>query len=84
MIIFKTLRYKNILSTGNNFITVNLTDCKTNLLIGKNGEGKCVYINTPIRVRNSKTGEIFNTTVGEFYASQKKQNNWGEDNRLFR
>lgn len=44
MIIFKTLRYKNILSTGNNFITVNLTDCTTNLLIGKNGEGKSTIL----------------------------------------
>lgn len=34
--------------------------------------GKCVHINTPIRLRNKKTGEIIETTVGEFYESQKK------------
>lgn len=80
MIIFKTLKYKNILSTGNKMNTIELNAAKTNLLIGPNGQGKCVYINTPIRVRNKKTGEIFNTTIGEFYESQKKQNERGEDN----
>lgn len=34
--------------------------------------GKCVYINTPIRLRNKKTGEIIHTTIGEFYEQQAK------------
>jgi hypothetical protein len=80
MILFKTIKYKNILSTGNIFNTIDLTATKTNLLIGVNASGKCVYINTPIRVRNSKTGDIFQTTIGEFYESQKKQNKGREDN----
>ena len=29
--------------------------------------GKCVSANTPIRIRNKKTGEILKTTIGEFY-----------------
>lgn len=33
--------------------------------------GKCVHINTPIRLRNKKTGEVIETTIGEFYESQK-------------
>lgn len=39
--------------------------------------GKCLRINTPIRVRNKHTGEILVTTIGEFYATQKdsKDNN---------
>ena len=36
--------------------------------------GKCVHINTPIRLRNKKTGEVVETTVGEFYESQKIHN----------
>lgn len=36
--------------------------------------GKCVHINTPIRLRNKKTGEVVETTVGEFYESQKINN----------
>ena len=34
--------------------------------------GKCFYINTPIKLRNKKTGEIIETTIGEFYEQQSK------------
>ena len=33
--------------------------------------GKCFDINTPIRLRNKKTGDIVEMTVGEFYEQQK-------------
>lgn len=33
--------------------------------------GKCQKLNTPIRLRNKKTGEIVETTIGEFYNDQK-------------
>jgi len=33
--------------------------------------GKCFCINTPIRLRNKKTGEIVEMTVGEFYEQQR-------------
>ena len=33
--------------------------------------GKCFSINTPIRLRNKKTGEIVETTIGEFYNETK-------------
>lgn len=33
--------------------------------------GKCVYINTPIRLKNKSTGEIIEITIGEFYDQQK-------------
>lgn len=29
--------------------------------------GKCCDINTPIRLRNKKTGKIMETTIGQFY-----------------
>lgn len=29
--------------------------------------GKCSDINTPIRIRNKKTGEILDTTIGDLY-----------------
>ncbi len=32
--------------------------------------GKCFCINTPIRIRNKKTGQILETTIGEFYEMQ--------------
>ena len=40
MIIFKTLRYKNFLSTGNQFTEINFQKHHTNLIIGTNGAGK--------------------------------------------
>jgi len=35
--------------------------------------GKCVCINTPIKLRNKKTGEVVETTIGEFYEEQKEK-----------
>jgi hypothetical protein len=35
--------------------------------------GKCVSINTPIKLRNKKTGEIIQMTIGEFYEKQDKE-----------
>jgi len=34
--------------------------------------GKCFCINTPIKVRNKKTGEIIETTIGEFHERVKE------------
>ena len=40
MIIFKKLRYRNFLSTGNNFTEIDLTKSKRTLIVGTNGSGK--------------------------------------------
>ena len=41
-------------------------------LVGRIGRqsGKCVNINTPIKLRNKSTGEIVEMTIGEFYEKQ--------------
>ena len=44
MILFKTIRWKNLLSTGNQFTEVCLTDNNTNLIIGTNGAGKSTIL----------------------------------------
>jgi ABC-type cobalamin/Fe3+-siderophores transport system ATPase subunit len=75
MITFKKIRWRNFLSTGQQFTEIDFQKNQTNLIIGTNGSGKCVDINTNIRLRNKKTGEIIETTIGEFYEIQKKQNN---------
>ena len=75
MLLFHKIRYKNFLSFGNNFTEIDFQKNSTNLLIGANGNGKCFGINTNIILRNKKTGEIIETTIGEFYEIQKKQNN---------
>ena len=44
MILFKTIRYKNFLSTGNQFTEVKFDDHKTSLIIGNNGSGKSTLL----------------------------------------
>jgi len=44
MIIFKTLRYKNFLSSGNNFTEIDLDKSKSTLVIGQNGAGKSTML----------------------------------------
>jgi len=58
MIIFKKIRWKNFLSTGNQFIEVDLNKSNTTLVIGTNGSGKStlldamtyVLFNRPFRI----------------------------------
>jgi len=44
MILFKTLRWKNFLSTGNSWTSVDFTSHKTTLVIGHNGAGKSTLL----------------------------------------
>ena len=44
MIVFKKLKWKNFLSTGNTFTEFNLNGAKTNLIVGTNGAGKSTIL----------------------------------------
>ena len=44
MILFKTIKWCNFLSTGNQFTEVDFTKNKTNLIIGSNGAGKSTIL----------------------------------------
>ena len=44
MILFKTLRWKNLLSTGNYFTELNLNSNANNLVVGTNGSGKSTML----------------------------------------
>ena len=44
MIFFKTLRYKNFLSTGNTFTEIGLSKNQTTLIVGENGAGKSTIL----------------------------------------
>ena len=44
MIIFKTVKWKNFLSTGNNFTEIQLDKDSTTLIIGENGAGKSTIL----------------------------------------
>ena len=67
MIIFKKIRYKNFLSTGNTPIEIELGKSPTTLVIGKNGSGKSTLLdalcwalfNKPIRI--IKKEQMINT-----------------------
>jgi len=67
MIQFRKIRWKNFLSTGNQFTEVDLQENKTNLIIGTNGAGKStildaltfVLFNKPFRKINKP--QLINT-----------------------
>jgi DNA repair exonuclease SbcCD ATPase subunit len=44
MIFFKTLRWKNLLSTGNIFTEIDLSKSNTTLIVGENGAGKSTIL----------------------------------------
>ena len=44
MIYFKTIRYKNFLSTGNSFTEIELNKNNTTLIVGENGAGKSTIL----------------------------------------
>jgi len=73
MINFEKVKWKNFLSTGNYFNEVSLDTHNVTVVSGKNGHGKCVFINTIVKVRNKHTGKIEELTIGELYERSKKQ-----------
>ena len=44
MICFQKVRWKNFLSTGNQWTEVNLTEYDTNIIVGTNGAGKSTIL----------------------------------------
>jgi len=72
MILFKKLRYQNLLSTGNQFTELEFTKSKSTLVVGQNGAGKCVEKTTLINLRDKETGEIFSCHIGDFFDAQSK------------
>ena len=44
MILFKKIRWKNFLSTGNNFVEIELNKSQMTLMIGANGSGKSTML----------------------------------------
>lgn len=44
MIVFKKLRWKNFLSTGDTFTELSLTGAESSLIVGENGAGKSTFL----------------------------------------
>lgn len=67
MIIFKKIRYKNFLSTGNYFNEIDLDNSPSTLIVGKNGGGKSTYLDAICfglfgkAFRNINKGQLVNS-----------------------
>ena len=44
MILFKQIRWRNLLSTGNNWTEIDFTESQTSLIVGTNGAGKSTIL----------------------------------------
>lgn len=85
MLKIKNLSVKNFMSVGNVSQAINFDRKDLTLVLGenvdlggddagaRNGTGKCVCINTLVKVRNTVTGEITELTIGELYNAAMKQ-----------
>ena len=73
MIKFKTLRYKNFLSSGNNFTEIELNKNKSTLVVGQNGAGKSTMLDALSFAlfgkahRNINKTQLINSTTYQFY-----------------
>ncbi len=90
MITFKTIRWRNFLSTGNQFIEIDITKSPTNLIVGANGAGKStildaltfVLYNKPFR--KIKKAQLVNTANERECEVQIEFNSQGRDYTVVR
>ena len=52
---FEKIKFKNFLSSGNTFTEIYLNKNKHTLIVGKNGNGKCVRKSTKIDIKFKNT-----------------------------
>jgi hypothetical protein len=83
--LIKNLTCKNFMSVGNQTQAVSFDREHLTLVLGsnldlggddtgsRNGTGKCCCINTLVKVRNTETGEIYETTIGDLYNAALEQ-----------
>ena len=67
MITFKTVRYKNFLSTGNTFTEIDLNSNKTTLVVGQNGAGKSTLLKAIMC--------LIKVSAGRFYVNGEEKTN---------
>lgn len=84
-ITIKTLSVKNFMSVGNSAQAVDFEREQLTLVLGenldqgcdtgghRNGTGKCVCKDTLVKVKNTLTGEIYETTIRDLYNAAEEQ-----------
>lgn len=71
MILFKSIKYKNFLSTGNVFTEIKLNEHDTTLIIGENGAGKSTFLDAITYAlfgkpfRNINKSQLINSVNGK-------------------
>ena len=67
MILFKTLRWKNLLSTGNHFTELKLNSNTNTLVVGTNGSGKSTMMKIIMGLETAQEGFTdFGSSSGYF------------------
>ena len=82
MIIFEKVRWKNFLSTGNQFTEIDLNRNETTLIIGENGAGKSTVLDAlcfalfgkPFRTISKSTNELFDEVFYRIYIKEGVSN----------
>jgi DNA repair exonuclease SbcCD ATPase subunit len=90
LITFKYVRWKNFLSTGNNFTEIQLDRSPTTLIIGENGAGKSTILDAlcfglfgkPFRLINKK--QLINSVNGGSSIVEVEFNSSGKNVRVIR
>ena len=90
MITFKKVKWKNLLSTGNQFTEIDLVSAKTNLIIGANGHGKSTILDAMTFVlfgkafRNINKPTLVNSVNGKDCVVEIDFNTNGKEYRIIR
>lgn len=90
MITFKTLRWKNFLSTGNNWSELDFQSAKTTLVVGQNGAGKSTMLDALSFAlfgrahRNISKAQLVNSINGKGCQVEVTFNVLGSDFKIIR